>query len=145
MNNNMKPALILVSHGNLGEQILESAKFIVGEIEGAHIVSMTMEDGLEGTKDKLGKILSSLPAGTESLILADIPGGTPCNAAIEKLFQADNIRLVTGLNLGMLLEYALSSDEDIDELCAQVHEAGLSSVQIIHRPKGGTEAIEVDD
>ena len=141
----MKPSLILMSHGHLAEQILESAKLIVGDVEGIYTVSMAMEDGLSGTQSKLDHVISSMPSGSEFLIIADIIGGTPCNVAVEKLFQSENIRVISGLNLGMLLEYALSSDENIDELCASVYDAGLTSVQIIQRPKGGAEATEIDE
>ena len=130
----MKPKLILMSHGNLAREVYESAKFITGDMEGVSVVCMSMDDGLEGTRAKLGKALEGPPAS--AIIIADIPGGTPCNAAVEKLIQNDNIRVLSGLNLGMVIEYALSSDGDMDEICESVLDAGLGSVQIIRKPKG---------
>ena len=141
----MKPSLILMTHGDFADEILESAKFIVGEIEGAHTVSMAQEDGMDGTRAKLDHVLSAFPPDAELLIITDIPGGTPCNIAIGKLFASGNIRVLSGLNLGMLLEYALSSDEGLDELCASVYDAGMSSIKIIRKPEGGAATIELDE
>lgn len=141
----MKPVLIVMSHGNMAREALESAKFITGEIENAVAISMEMEDGLNGTRVKLETALKAVPEGAKVLIVTDIPGGTPCNAAVETLFSGNETRVIAGLNLGMLIEYALSSDEDIDKLCSAVCESGAECVQIIKKPEGNIDGDGVDE
>jgi len=130
----MKPALILMSHGFLAQEAYEATKYITGDFGGVTVISMTMDDGLEGTSLKLEAALKSITGGCGVLIIADVPGGTPNNAAIKALARYDNIRVLSGLNLGMLIEYALSSDEDLDELVEAVRDAGLTSVKIFTKP-----------
>ena len=129
----MKPALILMSHGFLAQEAFEATKFITGDFEGVTVISMMMDDGLEGTSLKLEAALMSIPEAG-ALIIADVPGGTPNNAAIKALARYDNIRVLSGLNMGMLIEYALSSDEDLDELAESVRDAGLDAVKIFTKP-----------
>lgn len=50
------------------------------------------------------------------LIMADLYGGTPFNAAMVLCGNKENIKIISGLNLGMVIEYATSDEEDINLL-----------------------------
>ncbi len=127
----MRPELVVMSHGFFAEQALRSAEMIAGDIENSHFVCMSAEDGLEGTRKKLKAIFDKFDAATPVLVVVDIVGGTPCNTAVEMAFERDNVRVLTGLNLNMIIEYALSSIENVDELAEFLRETGTQSVQIL--------------
>ena len=134
----MKPWLILMSHGNFAQEAYESAKCIAGESDSLLTLCMSMEDGGDGIRTKLDVALNCIPASAGVVIITDINGGTPCNVAIEKMMRRDNTRILTGLNLDMVIEYVVSPISDIDELCDAIRVAGTEAVEIIHITKSET-------
>lgn len=65
--------------------------------------------------------------------MVDIPGGTPCNQGTFLLEQFDNLRIVSGMNLLMLLECLIRCEQmSVDEL---VEVAIRSSKDSIHEVK----------
>lgn len=126
----MKPKLIVMSHGKLAYETIESAKMIVGDLLEAEVVSMLEEDGMSGTKEKLERILESYEK-QNIVILTDLRGGTPCNVALSYLMQFPNLRIMSGLNLAMVIEYAVSTESDIDILVEKLQLAGQSSVGMV--------------
>ena len=119
----MKPNLIVMSHGKLAYEIMESAKMILGDINGYEIVSMMDEDGFEITSKKLQKSIDKL--GTNDiLILVDLYGGTPFNIANIYSQKGNNITLISGMNLAMILEYFSSNTEKLDVLVNEIIKAG---------------------
>ena len=125
----MKPNLIVMSHGKLAYEIMESAKMILGDINGYEIVSMMDEDGFEITSKKLQKSIDKL--GTNDiLILVDLYGGTPFNIANISSSKRNNIRLISGMNLAMILEYFSSNIEKLDVLVNEIIRAGKDNISI---------------
>lgn len=129
----MKPKLILMSHGNMAYETLQSAKMIAGDLAAAEIVSMEEHDGLAGTQQKLTTILDKFPS-EQVLILADLKGGTPCNAAMMEMGSRSNIRVISGLNLALVIEAALSPIENVDELVTYLLPIGKEAVAAIELP-----------
>lgn len=125
----MKPNLIVMSHGKLAYEIIESAKMILGDIKNYEIVSMLDEDGFEITSKKLQKSIDKL--GTNDiLILVDLYGGTPFNIANIFSQKRDNIRLISGMNLAMILEYFSSNTENLDVLVNEIIKMGKDNISI---------------
>lgn len=118
---------ILMSHGKMAQETYESAKMIVGESDKIEVVSMAAEDGLEGTKNKLEPLLEKYK-DQKILILADLKGGTPCNVAIMYQAVYPNVRLLTGMNLAMVIEAVMSPIDDIDELQNYLQQVGQKAI-----------------
>ncbi|TXJ39259.1 PTS sugar transporter subunit IIA [Brachyspira aalborgi] len=125
----MKPALIVMSHGKFSNEIIESAKMILGNIEGYETVSMHNEEGFEITSKKLQKCIDKLDRNN-ILILVDLYGGTPFNIANIFLHKKNNIRLIAGMNLAMIIEYFSSNTEDLDVLVNEIIKAGKDNISI---------------
>lgn len=131
----MKPRLIMMSHGFYSKQLSESAKMVMGEIEGLYTVSMLEDDGLKGTKEKLDKILSEIGRDTPAVLAVDMLSGTPCNVAVEVMYQQENVRVLTGINLPMAIEYAVSDAEDLDEMAEFLKGVGTEAIRIVEKPE----------
>ena len=56
----MTNEVILMSHGLMAKEILNSAQMILGDQINYPVVSMTPDDGIEGTFNKLDKIIGTL-------------------------------------------------------------------------------------
>lgn len=128
----MKPKLILMSHGHYAEELAKSAQMIIGEIEGLTTIAMEASDGLEGTQKKLRDVFAQIGQG-EVVIATDLISGTPCSVAVQATYERQGIRVLTGLNLPMAIEYALSDIEDVNELAALLLETGLAAVKLIEK------------
>ena len=116
----MKPNLILMSHGNLASALIESAKMILGDLSDYDIVSMQVDDTFNDVEEKLISVLNK-HKDKNILIMTDIYGGTPFNIASKFYRKNDNICLISGVNLDMVIEYFSSDMHDntkklIDEL-----------------------------
>ena len=64
------------------------------------------------------------------LILVDLYGGTPFNIANIFLHKKNNIRLIAGMNLAMIIEYFSSNTEDLDVLVNEIIKAGKDNISI---------------
>ncbi|PPS21009.1 PTS sugar transporter subunit IIA [Brachyspira murdochii] len=116
----MKPNLILMSHGNLASALIESTKMILGDLSDYDIVSMQVDDTFNDVEEKLISVLNK-HKDKNILIMTDIYGGTPFNIASKFYRKNDNICLISGVNLDMVIEYFSSDMHDntkklIDEL-----------------------------
>lgn len=116
----MKPSLILMSHGNLASALIESTKMILGDLSDYDIVSMQVDDTFNDVEEKLISVLNK-HKDKNILIMIDIYGGTPFNIASKFYRKNDNICLISGVNLDMVIEYFSSDMHDntkklIDEL-----------------------------
>lgn len=146
----MKASLLLMSHGRMAQEMLASAQMIAGEIPNAQVVCMMDNDGLAGAQKMAGEALAKWNDGRPLLIMVDLMGGTPSNVAAQEAAQRPNTALVAGVNLGMVVEYALSDIEDLDALAAHVAEAGQGSISVADIPHAGEgaaddEEIELDE
>lgn len=127
----MRPTIIVMSHGKMAEETVNSAKMIVGDIDRIFTVSMKEDDGLAGTTEKLTAILDNLDPSEEILILADLKGGTPCNVAMMKMAEYPNLHVVAGLNLAMLIESIFSPLDSSNEVAAYLETIGKAAVENI--------------
>jgi mannose/fructose/sorbose-specific phosphotransferase system IIA component len=129
--------IVIVSHGNLGKSLIESAEMIAGELEDISTVSLLPDENLDTFGQKLGEHLDTL-GDQETLVLVDLFGGTPCNVAAQAM-QRPNLESITGVNLPMLLEVVLSGraqSDSADELAAMAEVAGRKSIKNIRELLG---------
>lgn len=108
--------IILISHGNYAKYAMESAEMIVGKQENYEIISVTDDKDLECVTNELTSAYERLKSDREVIILADIFGGTPCNACASLILKGANIEVYTGFNLPVLLELLLNREMTRDEI-----------------------------
>ena len=75
------------------------------------------ESGIDVFSKKLDEKVKYLTENNESLlILADIFGGTPFNQSMIKSQQYENVRVISGVNLQMVIESVMNKSNNIDEV-----------------------------
>lgn len=131
----MDTALILASHGSFARGAMEAAQMIVGQQENMGILSVTEDKDLAACIAELNEILAGLDTGNGVLVLVDMFGGTPCNAASNLLLQSGvAMELLAGFNLPVLLEVCSNREEPAAELAALAKErygAGMQDLKQI--------------
>ena len=125
-------ALVIAAHGYFAEGLLASSAMIVGPQEDAVAVTF---DPSEGPDDLLAKYAAATEASssTEYLLLVDLFGGSPYNAAARFAAARDDADVVTGVNLPMLVEVLARrmAGADLAALVEVAKTAGLNGVKVL--------------
>jgi PTS system mannose-specific IIA component len=122
--------LLIVTHSNLGREIINAAEFIVGRVEVADTVSITETTDSEGIHKRIQKKVKALDRGQGVLILTDMFGGTPSNISLSFLKEGQ-VEVLTGVNLPMVLAIARNrSDSTLSEVAKTAEEAGKMSISL---------------
>ena len=120
--------IIVATHGDLACALLQASESITGTQP--DMVCVGLQAG-EDVQDYRARVLGAMKSGHPALILVDVPGGTPWNIAATIAASAPNVRVVSGVNLSMLLEAALSRRGlDIDQLAQLAHQTGIDAITI---------------
>lgn len=99
--------IVLVSHGRFAEGLKESAEMLCGECPQVFTVCLDSSDGPETFSGKLLQACERASVYGGILVLCDLLGGTPCNLALQKLADRDEVVLIAGMNLPMLMTAVL--------------------------------------
>jgi PTS system mannose-specific IIA component len=94
--------VVIVTHCRLGEELLNAAKFILGETERCGTVAVDMESSPEALQTLVEEAIKSQNAGQGVLVMTDMFGGTPSNISLSFLKEGE-VEVLTGASLPMLL------------------------------------------
>ena len=111
--------IVLISHGEMANGMLNSAGMFFGETELQQVATVSLHpaDSPEDFDIKLTEAIASVDTGDGVVILCDLLGGTPCNRAAYK--ASEKVQVITGMNLSMFMELLGSRsfmDPDADTL-----------------------------
>ena len=101
--------ILVVTHGNFGNELIKSAEMIAGKQENIEALGLFVEDDFDMFKSKVKNKIKELENEEGVLVLTDMFGGTPSNASFANLNNLD-FECVTGLNLPMMLEVLINRD-----------------------------------
>ena len=122
--------LLIVTHCDLGKELVSAAEFIVGKLEAVETVSINEASDSERILKKIEAKISMLDQGEGVLILTDMFGGTPSNLSLSFL-EKDSIEVLTGVNLPMIIAIAQNRNRmKLDELAEKAQEAGKMSISL---------------
>tara|TARA_R110000868_G_scaffold8205_9_gene42861 strand:+ start:35852 stop:36241 length:390 start_codon:yes stop_codon:yes gene_type:complete len=125
----MSLKLILVSHDDVGLSMLKAAKIALHQLPfPVQAVSVSPEAEPKTVTAQLQAEIDNIPAEDGVLILTDIFGATPCNIA-QGLQCNNDIRVVAGLNLPMLLRVFNYTDLPLEELVQKAIEGGQNGIR----------------
>ena len=120
--------LVIVSHGSLGAELIKVAELIVGKLDGVEQVSIGSMEDVDKARDEIGAAIKKVQGKEGVLMLTDMFGGTPSNLSLAFLDE-DNIEVLTGVNLPMIIKYAnYRKEKDLKDLVSEVREGGLKSI-----------------
>jgi PTS system mannose-specific IIA component len=119
---------VIVSHGQVANELLAAAETVVGDLSHITAVSIGWHDDVELAKDEIARAIKKVSAGSGVLVLTDMFGGTPTN--ISAMFiKEDEVEIVTGVNLPMIIKLASSKPGvTLSELAREVEEQGKQSI-----------------
>jgi PTS system mannose-specific IIA component len=121
---------VIVTHGQLANELVSAAEMIVGEIHHITAVSIGWHDDVDVAREEVERAIQRVDVGSGVLLLTDMFGGTPTNIAATFLGQA-SVEIVTGVNLPMVIKLATQDkDEQLDDLARRVRDQGQQQIHL---------------
>lgn len=139
----MTIAIIIATHGVAAEQLLKTTEMLIGEQENVATIDFVPGENAETIMGKYQEKLStSLSHCEQVLFLVDTWGGSPFNAANRVSEGKENMDIVTGVNVPMLVETFMARDDNpsLDELVAIALETGRTGVRALRYQEAEPEA-----
>ena len=122
--------IVVVTHGELGTELLRTAQEIVGKFPGVEAVSIQASEQIEKARKKIEAALQRVNDGSGVLILTDLFGGTPSNLVLSYL-EAGRLEVVTGVNLPMLMKLpSLREERDLRALADNLAKYGQRNILV---------------
>jgi mannose PTS system EIIA component len=121
---------VIVTHGQLANELVSAAEMIVGEINHITAVSIGWHDDVDVAREEIERAIQRVDDGVGVILLTDMFGGTPTNIAATFLGQA-SVEVVTGVNLPMVIKLATQDkDEQLGELAHKVRDQGQQNIYL---------------
>ncbi|SUT94233.1 PTS mannose transporter subunit IIAB [Actinobacillus lignieresii] len=130
----MSIAIIIATHGIAAEQLLKTTEMLIGEQSNVAYIDFVPGENAETIMGKYqAKLANELAHCDEVLFLVDTWGGSPFNAANRTIDGKQNMNIVTGVNVPMLVETFMARDDgpSLDELVEIALEAGRLGVRAL--------------
>ncbi len=121
--------VLIITHGNLGRELIHAAEMIKGRMEGVLFVSVDSVKGVEDLKKEITGAMKKVDAGNGVMILTDLFGGTPSNLSLSFLKEG-KVEVVTGVNLPMLMKLDMRKERNLAELAALVRDYGRKNIYL---------------
>jgi PTS system mannose-specific IIA component len=124
--------IVIVTHKQLGEALIEAAEFIIGRRpEATAPVSIDLSENADKLRAKITQGIKDVKSEEGVLILTDMFGGTPSNLSYSFL-EEGRIEVLSGVNLPILIQaVSLRSKEmPLAELAANLEVFGKKSISL---------------
>jgi PTS system ascorbate-specific IIA component len=124
----MSVGLLIITHEGIGTALLAAATRMLGCCPlTAEILSITEESKRDQLQIQALRMAERLDAGDGVLVLTDLYGSTPANIA-RSLGAQPAVRVLTGVNLPMLVRLLNYSGLPLDEIAAKAESGGRDGV-----------------
>jgi len=122
--------ILIVTHGSLAQELLETTKIIVGKgIDHLIPISVGWNDDMADIQKIISTAIAKVDQGDGVLILTDMFGGTPSNISLS--FLSEKVEIITGVNLPMLIKIMNVGERyKLKELAHLIHEQGKKSIYL---------------
>ncbi len=130
----MSVGLLMITHQPFGADLLRVATAILGgPPPGVEAMEVVNDVPCEILAAQAAERLDRLDAGEGVLILTDLYGSTPANIAVSLLGIHEQLRVIAGLNLPMLLRALTYASLDLDAVAEKALQGGRDGVLLCAR------------
>jgi PTS system mannose-specific IIA component len=121
---------LIITHGNLGNELIKSAELIKGPLENVQHICIDQAKDVEEAKQEISNAMKKLDKGKGILILTDLFGGTPSNISLS-FIRDEKVEVITGVNLPMVLKLSeAKSDMTLREFAAMIKSYGEKNIML---------------
>ncbi len=124
--------IVVVTHGQLANELVSAGEMIVGEIPNVTAVSIGWHESTEDAEREIQEAIKKIDSGQGAIILTDMFGGTPSNLSLTFL-EKDRVEVITGGNLPMLIKLVnlrQQGNTNVLEVARQTCAQGKESISL---------------
>lgn len=124
--------IVVTGHGRFAEGLTSAVELIAGKQPSYESVLFLEEKGPEALSEDLKVAINNVNTGDGVLVFTDLKGGTPFKEAVMIATQHENVEVLTGTNLSMLLEASLMrlGEPLLHDFALSLSETGASQVDL---------------
>jgi PTS system mannose-specific IIA component len=122
--------VVIITHGDLGESLLDTCRMITGEISGLVSVSVGSRDDVDVVRGKISAAIEKVKGAGGVILLVDMFGGTPSNIALSFLTGKD-VEVVTGVNLPMMTKlFGFGPEMSLHDAAVLLRDYGREHIKV---------------
>lgn len=124
--------ILVLSHGNLSQSIVETGKMIVGSNPNVDYLGLYAGDNIDEFYKNVTEKIKSLNDGDGVLVFSDLYGASPFKSTAYAVKKLANVRYrsVSGINFPMFIESILAREsKNLDELAEHVMSIGKEGIK----------------
>ena len=115
--------IVIVAHGGLARELQKAVEHVVGRQPGMIAISIGAEDDRTRRQREICDAADAVDSGDGVVVVTDMFGGSPSNLSLRAC-RPVNRKILTGVNLPMLVKLAKSRNLPVDEAVSRAAEAG---------------------
>lgn len=122
--------VVVVTHGQLANELVNAAEMIVGDLPQFAAVSIGWHDEVSDAREEIARAIERVKGTDGVLLLTDMFGGTPSNLGMTFL-ERDRVEVITGVNLPMVIKLAsMSESQDLLSAAQEMREHGRNAIWV---------------
>ena len=115
--------IVIVAHGGLASELMRATEHVVGRQKAMIAISVGPEDDRAARTREICDAADRVDDGSGVVVVTDMFGGSPSNLSLTAC-KPQNRKILTGVNLHMLIKLAKSRHLSVDEAVARAADAG---------------------
>lgn len=124
-----RAGVLIIAHNHLGEQLLETATDMLNRRPSqVRTLDVFQDDDPVELLGRARRLLHELDQGAGVLVLTDMYGSTPSNIAHRLGDQHHKVRVISGINLPMLIRALNYADLPLDDLAQKALSGGREGI-----------------
>ncbi len=123
--------IVIVTHSQLGEALIDTAAFILGSKPDATVaVSVDLNENPEKLRRQIENAIKKVQQEKGVLVLTDMFGGTPSNLSYSFL-EDGRVEVISGVNLPILIKATSARQEkELSDLATTLETFGKRSISL---------------
>ncbi len=122
--------IVLASHGGLADGARDTLDMIVGDVSNVHTISLARDDK-DQIEDRALALIDSFDPSDAVYVLTDMLGSSVNNQMVSLQAKRPEVTVISGMNLPLILEIALSEEALSEAALAEVIEQSRAGIQNI--------------
>jgi PTS system mannose-specific IIA component len=99
--------IVVVGHGRLAEEMVQTLEGVLGPISGLEAVATSTVDSPEAIRERIAGAVQRVDQGQGVIILTDMLGDTPTNQSVA-IARETGAEVVAGVNMPILIKLTTS-------------------------------------
>jgi PTS system mannose-specific IIA component len=122
--------VVVVTHGQLANELVNAAEMIVGDLPQFTAVSIGWHEDVNDAREDIAQAIERVKGDGGVLLLTDMFGGTPSNLGMTFL-EVNQLEVITGVNLPMLIKLtSLRATGDLHAVAREMRDHGRNAIWV---------------